>query len=55
VDSRAEEMSGPRAIDCDARGAPVAWKGESVGLLELEGVLLNSRLPFRSRGKRDSV
>ena len=57
------ELSRPRAIEDEARGAPVARKGESVGvvaetLLPLEwaeGDLLSSRLPFRRRGKRDRV
>jgi hypothetical protein len=56
AESRAGEMSGPRATGCDARGAPVAWKGDPAGLLDdADGVLLSSRLPLRSSGKRDSV
>ena len=61
--SRAGELSRPRAIEDEARGAPVARKGEWVGavvetLLPLEwaeGDLVSSRLPLRRRGKRERV
>jgi hypothetical protein len=60
---RAGDISRPRAIDDEARGAPVERKSDSAGsgggvLLPLkwaEGDQDCSRLPFRSRGKRDSV
>ena len=45
--------------ECEERGAPEGWKSEAdeaaAEVEALEGVLLSSRLPFRSRGKRASV
>ena len=64
VDARGGDASWPRTMDEEARGAPVARKGESadggvvVVLLPLwltEGERRSSRLVFRSNGKRDSV
>lgn len=45
-------------MDWEGRGAPVGWKSESAGLLEadeVEGERASSRLPLRSRGKRERV
>lgn len=61
--SRAGELSRPRAVDEEARGAPVARKGDGVGavaemLLPLrwaEGDRESSRLSLRRSGKRDKV
>lgn len=55
----ASRLERARECECEERGAPEGWKSEAdeaaAEVEALEGVLLSSRLPFRSRGKRASV